>query len=444
LLRKSKLDIAVGKTRFTGCQPEAKDCNENDAKGARYFGNAYASGAICNSACPLMFAGGIRRVVGQWAYLGVHQITTTYIRTKLQYRTTYRVVRGKKKVLSKKIVGRKNAGSYKTYEMSKSVEKRLAAYLKEMGVGQGVLETMKNTPASTIQQLAPYDMLQTKLVTSLDAVDLLTAATLCNTDPVAPNCREVPAPAGDVVAYAKPAPAASVERETVQRADVGDMRFVLVRGRSFLCDPNCPEWISAEGTISAQTPERLRQLLDKIGDRRLPVVINSPGGDVLGALAAGRLIRERKLDVAVARTDFIGCEPDKTDCTAENGIYIGLTIDASGACGAACPIMLAGGVRRLVGPRAQLTVDSTGLEPQVKTYLKDMAVGPGLLVAMRSAPDSRHRRLEPDMMLKAGLTTGLESVDEFTGPTICKSEPMPENCRVVPTSEVQADAPVKL
>ncbi|TIL82992.1 MAG: hypothetical protein E5Y68_04375, partial [Mesorhizobium sp.] len=93
----------------------------------------------------------------------------------------YRVVGGKKKILSKKIVGRKNAGSYKTYEMSKSVEKRLAAYLNEMGVGQAVLETMKNTPASSIQQLAPYDMLQAKLVTSLDAVDLLTAPTLCNT-----------------------------------------------------------------------------------------------------------------------------------------------------------------------------------------------------------------------------------------------------------------------
>ena len=84
-----------------------------------------------------MFAGGIRRVVGEWAYLGVHQITTTYIRTKLQYRTTYRVVGGKKKVLNTKIVSRKNAGSYKTYEMSKAVEKRLAAYLNEMGVGQG-------------------------------------------------------------------------------------------------------------------------------------------------------------------------------------------------------------------------------------------------------------------------------------------------------------------
>ncbi|TIR43920.1 MAG: hypothetical protein E5X53_39400, partial [Mesorhizobium sp.] len=69
----------------------------------------------------------------------------------------------------------------------------------------------------------PYDMLQAKLVTSLDAVDLLTATTLCNTDPVAANCRELPAPAADVMAYAKPAPAAPGGPGTVQPAYVGDM-----------------------------------------------------------------------------------------------------------------------------------------------------------------------------------------------------------------------------
>ncbi|TIX03403.1 MAG: hypothetical protein E5V44_15465, partial [Mesorhizobium sp.] len=84
----------------------------------------------------------------------VHQITTTYIRTKLLYRTTYKVVNGKKKVISTKVVSRKNAGSYKTYEMSKAVEKRLAAYFREMGIGEDVLTTMKNTPASDIHQLA--------------------------------------------------------------------------------------------------------------------------------------------------------------------------------------------------------------------------------------------------------------------------------------------------
>jgi hypothetical protein len=448
LIRKNKLDIAVGKTRFTGCQPDVKICKGTGRKGAPHFGNPYANGAICNSACPLMFAGGIRRVVGEWAYLGVHQITTTYVRTKLQYRTTYRVVRGKKKILDKKIVRRENAGSYKTYEMSKAVEKRLAAYLQEMGVGQGVLEAMKSTPASDIHQLSPEDMLQMKLVTSLDAVYLLTAGTLCAANPAPANCREVPMPDMKgtkpvMTANAGPAPATAVEPETVQHDDGGDMRFVLVRGSNFLCDPNCPEWISAEGSITAQTPEKLRQLLDSIGDRRLPVVISSPGGDLLGAMVAGRLIREHKLDVAVARTDFAGCEPEKAGCTAEYGVYAGLTIDAEGECDAACPIMLAGGVRRFVGPQARLSVHSMGLEQKVKAYLEDMAIGPGLYVAMQSVLYSSHRQLEPGVMLRVGLVTGMGTVDELTGATICKSVPKPENCRVVPSPNAQANAPSK-
>lgn len=451
LIRKNKLDIAVGKTWFIGCRPDEKDCRDNDGKGARYFGNPFASSAICNSACPLMFAGGIRRVVGEWAFLGVHQITTTYVRTKLQYRTTYRVVGGKKKILNTKIISRKSAGSYKTYEMSKAVEKRLAAYLNEMGVGQGVLETMKKTPASDIQQLEPENMLRMKLVTSLDSLDLLTAGSICNANPLPANCRDVTPPgkktnqpAKAVTVEAKATPVTPVEAETVKQGGGGDMRFVLVRGRSFLCDPDCPEWISAEGTITPGTPERLRQLLDTVGDRRLPIVISSPGGDLLGALATGRLIRERKLDVAVAGTDFVGCEPEEADCKAEGGVYIGLTNDAVGACDSACVIVLAGGVRRLVGPQARLSVHSLGLEQKVKTYLEDMTVGPGLFVAMQSVLYSSHRRLEPDMMLKFGVTTGRQTVDELTGATVCKSTPRPENCRMLPSPNAQADSPAKL
>ena len=446
LVRKSKLDIAIGKTRFDGCLPDVKGCTENDGRGARYFGDAYAGGAMCNSACPLMFAGGVRRVVGEWAYLGVHQITTTYIRTKLQYRTTYRVVGGKKKVLNTKIVSRKNAGSYKTYEMSKAVEKRLAAYLNGMGVEKGVLETMKNTPASGIQQLDLESMLQTKLVTSPDSVDLLTAATICSADPRPANCRAIPAPAGTAaqpanaqVAKAEPAPTTPVKPETVQQG--ADMRFVLVRGRSFLCDPDCPEWISAEGKITAETPERLRQLLDTLGDRRLPVVISSPGGDLSGALAAGRLIRERKLDVAVARTDFMECEPDKPGCTAEGGVYVGLTNDALGECDAACPIMLAGGVRRFVGPNARLSLQSLELAQDVKTYFEEMAVGADLFAAIKL--HSSQEQLDPKMMLKVGLTTGPQSADELTGASICKSAPKPGNCRQVSEPKLQANAPSK-
>ncbi|MFD2053052.1 hypothetical protein ACFSQT_07980 [Mesorhizobium calcicola] len=446
LIRKNKLDIAVGKTRFDGCLPDVKGCTENDGRGGRYFGDADASGAMCNSACPLMFAGGIRRLVGEAAYLGVHQITTTYIRTKLQYRTTYRIVGGKKKVLSTRIVSRKSAGSYKTYQMSKAVEKRLAAYLDGMGVGQGVLETMKDTPASAIHQLEVQNMLRMKLVTSLDSVDLLTAGTICRATPLPANCRDVPVPAGKATPpvgnkVAKPAEVAPAEPETVRQDTVPDMRFVLVRGKSFLCDPDCPEWIAAEGKINAQTPEKLRQLIGTLGDRRLPVVISSPGGDLPSALATGRLIRERRLDVAVARTEFMECEPEKPGCIAQDGVYAGLTNDALGECDAACLIMLAGGVRRLVGPHARVSLQSLELNQQVKTYLEEMAVGPDLFAAIKL--HSSQRQLDAGTLLKIGLTTGPQSADELTGASICKSAPKPGNCRLVSAPGLQVNAPTK-
>ena len=166
-----------------------KDCSANDGKGAHLLGTAYANGAFCNSACPLMFAGGVRRVVGQWAFLGVHQITTVFAKTQLTYRTKYRVVNGKRRTVETKIVGRKNIGSFTTYEMNEAMERKLTAYLKEMGIDQSIVDVMKSTPATDIRQIALLDLLQSKLVTNLDAVDVLTAGKICATVPAAANCR---------------------------------------------------------------------------------------------------------------------------------------------------------------------------------------------------------------------------------------------------------------
>ncbi len=438
MIRKNKLDIAVGRTWFVGCEPGVKNCKANDAKGSRYIGNPYVLGSYCASACPMMLAGGTRRLVGPLAYLGVHQITTTIVQMNVQYQVRYRIVKGKKRVISKKIVSRKNTGSYKTYEMSKAVERKLAAYFKEMGVDLSVIETMKSTPASEIQQIDLGDMLTMKLVTSEDAVSLLTNPSLCTLEPLASNCREIPAnkPAGGLPAMAKAAP------QPESAHDNDGMRFVVVRGSNPLCNPDCPEWISAQGAITPQTPQKLSQLLAMLGNRRLPLVISSRGGDLFGAMAAGRLIHEKKLDVAVARTDFVGCDPAQWNCLAKDGAYAGLSVDAGADCDSACALILAGGARRLVGSEARLSLYSMGQKQLVKAYLEEMAVSPALFAALQRS--SVERQLEPDMMLKVGLTTGRQSVDALTGSSICKSTPKPENCRVVPSSSAQAEAPAKL
>jgi len=358
-------------------------------------------------------------------------------------------------VLSTKIVGRKNAGSYKTYEMSKPVEKRLSAYLKEMGIDQGVLDTMKATPASDISRIKQPELLATKLTTSLDTVDLFTQGGLCRRNPVPTNCREIPAnakPAATMEAKAVPAaqpteaPAAktapSMPAAAAPANEALEMRFVVVRGGNPLCNPDCPEWISAQGAITPQTPQRLGQLLATLGGRHLPLVISSRGGDLFGALATGRLVHEKKLDIAVARTDFVGCDPTAWNCLANDGAYAGLTVDTGGECDSACALVLAGGVRRLVGAKARLSMYLMGQKQVVKAYLDEMAINPSLFAALQRT--SVEGQLEPEIMLKTGLTTGPQSVDALTGATICKSSPKPDNCRVLPTTDVAAKSQSKL
>ena len=62
------------------------------------------------------------------------------------------------------------------------------------------------------------------------------------------------------------------------------MMFSIVRSGAGYCEPNCPEWIYGEGQIVAGTPAAFRKILKKAGDRKLPLLIVSPGGNVMAAL----------------------------------------------------------------------------------------------------------------------------------------------------------------
>ena len=95
-----------------------------------------------------------------------------------------------------------------------------------------------------------------------------------------------------------------------------------------------------------------------MGDKRLPVIIQSPGGDVQAALAIGRLIRSKKLDVAVGRTAFLRCLPGQKNCQAPKGGYRGMAYSTYAVCASACPLVLAAGGERLVGTLAAAAVRS--------------------------------------------------------------------------------------
>ncbi len=82
------------------------------------------------------------------------------------------------------------------------------------------------------------------------------------------------------------------------------------------------------GTVGRQLPEILAQILDKY-PRVRTVLLDSPGGEVLGGLSTAVVIRERRLNTMVP---------------------------ANSNCASACVILLAAGVERRVAPGTRVGV----------------------------------------------------------------------------------------
>src|SRR5262249_41145320 len=106
-----------------------------------------------------------------------------------------------------------------------------------------------------------------------------------------------------------------------------------------------------------------------------------------------------------------------------------------GECGFSCPMMLAGGVSRFVGPHARVTIRSLGLERLVAEYLDEMGYDRMLLAMIQRVVPPGYRQLDSDRMRIFELTTGPAAADALTAPVICNAAPQPKNCRRVAATE---------
>jgi hypothetical protein len=145
------------------------------------------------------------------------------------------------------------------------------------------------------------------------------------------------------IASAEPQPTRPALPTLTELLAGGPMRIALVRAPGPACDPICPMWIVADGKILAGSAEKLRKVIQSMAGRRLPILINSPGGVVAEAMAMGRLIRRNGLSVAVARTSLAACEPGGKSCKDQRA-----TTSLPAMCASACSLVLAAGVRRYV------------------------------------------------------------------------------------------------
>jgi len=433
MIRKAKLDVAVGWTLYGGCKPTDKACKLPKEQKGIYRGTVFSGRGFCNSACPLVLASGIQRLSGIWTYVGVHQVRTTWYRERVTYREKYRIVNGKKKVIDRKIVSRKPFKSYQKDGIDKRLRKSLTAYFTEMGVSLEVIEDMNRAPFTSIYQLSVARQEELKLVTSRNDPTSLTSPSGCRMVMAPANCIQGPAlkpePAKTAALPAAIANAASGQT-SVQKASDPQMLIATVRSSLPGCEPQCPEWIAAQGPITVKTPELFKELLDKLGPLKLPVVLSSSGGDFDAALDLGKLIRGRGLDVILAKTQFDDCWPGKPGCL---GWYPHMpvrgTISAGNTCNGACLLVLGGGSRRyavastdafLFHPAVYMPVAQwqAGLT-DIFRYLREMGVEFSFVEMLNDIQRGKYRKVQMEDLKRTKLVTEVVSFGDLDVPKVC-------------------------
>ncbi len=179
------------------------------------------------------------------------------------------------------------------------------------------------------------------------------------------------------------------------------------------CSGECPLAIIATGQVSLSAAEDLLVKLEPLVRARRPMVgtimIDSPGGYLLGALKLGIVIRQLKLNVIVAS-------------------YQGPSQYGTAQCNSACAYVLAGGVKRFVPGGSMVGVhksydggisqrdilgggsidarrDPNGADDVLGWYLGRMGVNRELMRIVNATPSSDIRVLTPAELTRFRLAT---------------------------------------
>ena len=148
LIRAKGLAVAVARTLITNCPEGSPKCPDGP-------GTAITGGAICASACVLVLAGGVERLAGPAARIGVHQITTVVSETEglAHLKSTWKICE------------------------QQGVDAAVEAYLAATGVGEPVMTLMRKTSAASIRWLSAAELKDSRLLTlALDAAEPILAS----------------------------------------------------------------------------------------------------------------------------------------------------------------------------------------------------------------------------------------------------------------------------
>ncbi len=296
--------------------------------------------------------------------------------------------------------------------------------------------------------------------------------------------------AASAAAQTPPArPAAPSATPAGPPAAASSMKVRLVRSSEPGCEPDCPEWISAQGQIDHSTPAEFRRVLARIGNRKLPILIDSIGGSVDPSLVVGRMIRAKGLDVVVTKTVLTPCDPREAACRSlkAKGVEPGRPEARISRCASSCAFILAGGVRRYVGAwtvvglheiksiaTRRLIRQHYRLEPRyawgvpveprktivkeevlrvdtregpadektydrIRAYFAEMGVGDSIMPILRSTPNSSIRWVRIAELKATGLATDFLNGEQLLMPAVAATNAVAAPAQVPPSACSDAD-----
>jgi hypothetical protein len=117
-------------------------------------------------------------------------------------------------------------------------------------------------------------------------------------------------------------------------------------GPAKVCGKQCRTWISAVGTITAETPDTFSAFVKTRDAHGATLVLDSGGGSVHGAIALGREVRRLGMTATVGQTIPIGTGSDSSRAT----------LSPRADCESMCAFVLLAGVKRIVPPQARVMV----------------------------------------------------------------------------------------
>ena len=423
MIRERGLTVAVGYTRYIGCSPADSRCRLPQESQGIYTGVIEEDRAFCNSACPMLLAGGTTRMASYRTYVGVHQPRTIWTHKNLRYRKSYRVINGKKHLISRTVVARKNVEDRITYGIDERLRKMLTSYYSAMGIGLVILDETGKATFEQMNFLSQQQNDQLNLRTTPLRATFLGLPGLCGATATSAICVEDKA--------RDPIMLAALAMKVIGiDTDDANMTFRLAQLQDVACKISCPVWIAAEGTIVPDTPQDFQTFLQQQNLPAVSVIFHSSGGDAAAAIELGRMIRNANLETSFGRTVFSQmADPQLKPVFA--------VIDPKTFCNGACVLAYSGGRQRhanadssviLHNPQLYAKPSQPWLPTNINLYFIEMGVQANLMSTLYNVDGKSRLKLKRRGMLLYSISTDSQNVLDLLSPMKCQIQPLAMSC----------------